>query len=91
MKEFQRRCAAAGIRTAADRRRVRDQLLHEAGGITYDHIVTEFGKVARGLDWPRPPRSRISGTCSPPAWKTPGCRSTTGSSCWASRPAGPPS
>ena len=53
VKEFQRRCAAAGIRTAADRRRVRDQLLYEAGGIKYDHIATEFAKVARVLKWPQ--------------------------------------
>ena len=51
--EFQRRCAAAKIRTAAERRRVRDQLLREAGSLTYDHIVTEFGQVARDLGWPR--------------------------------------
>jgi hypothetical protein len=50
--EFQRRCAAPEIRTAAARRRIRDQLLHDAGGINYDHIVAEFNKVARGLGWP---------------------------------------
>jgi integrase len=54
VKEFQRRSAAGGIHTAADRRRLRDQLLHDAGGINYDHIVAEFGKVARALKWPQP-------------------------------------
>ena len=54
VKEFQRRCTAPGIRTAADRHRVRDQLLHDAGGINYDVIVSEFGKVARALKWPQP-------------------------------------
>ena len=51
--EFQRRCAAPGNRTAAGRRRIRDRLLHDAGGINYDHIVTEFSKLARALKWPR--------------------------------------
>jgi len=51
--EFQRRCAAPGIRTAADHRRIRDRLLRDAGGIDYDHIVTEFGKLARALKWPQ--------------------------------------
>ena len=50
--EFQRRCAASGIRTAADRHRVRDQVLHESGGITYDRTVSEFAKLVRGLGWP---------------------------------------
>lgn len=54
VKEFQRRCAAPEIRTAADRQRVRGQILHDAGGINYDHIVTEFGKVARAVKWPQP-------------------------------------
>lgn len=51
--EFQRRGAAPGICTAADRRRVRDRLLHDAGGINYGHIAGEFGKLARTLKWPR--------------------------------------
>jgi integrase len=51
--EYQRRCAAAAIRTAADRQRVRDQILHDAGGIDYDVIVTEFRKVAHALNWPQ--------------------------------------
>lgn len=52
-REFQRRCAAEVCRTAADRRHVRDDVLHDAGGITYDHIVGEFGKIAGKLGWPR--------------------------------------
>jgi hypothetical protein len=50
----QRRCAAPRIRTVADHQRVRDQILHECRGITYDHIVIEFGNVARALKWPQP-------------------------------------
>jgi len=51
--DFQRRCVAPGNCTAADRRRIRDRLLHVAGAINYDHIVTEFSKLARALKWPR--------------------------------------
>jgi integrase len=51
VREFQERCKAAAIRTAADRQRVRDEVLHESGGISYDHMVSEFRKVARGLGW----------------------------------------
>ena len=51
--EFQRRCVAPGNRTAASRRRIRDRLLHAAGAINYDHIATEFSKLARALKWPR--------------------------------------
>ncbi len=54
VKEFERRSAAAAIRTAADRHRLRDRLLYDAGGINYDHVVTEFDKVARALKWPQP-------------------------------------
>ena len=53
VQEFQRRSVAAGIRTAADRRRIRDQLLHDAGGMNYDHIATEFDRVAQTLKWPQ--------------------------------------
>jgi len=52
VREYQQRCAARTVRTAVDRRRVRDQVLHDAGAMTYDHIVTEFRKVARSLSWP---------------------------------------
>ena len=50
--EFQRRCDVAAVRTIADRYRARDQLLRDAGGITYDHIVGEFSGITRRLDWP---------------------------------------
>lgn len=53
VQEYRQRCTAPKVCTAANRRRIRDGVLHDAGGITYDHIVTEFNKVARGLDWPR--------------------------------------
>jgi integrase len=50
--EFQRRCDVATVRTIADRYRARDQLLRDAGGITYDHIVGEFSRIIRRLGWP---------------------------------------
>ena len=50
--EFQRGCDVAAVRTIADRHRARDQLLRDAGGITYDHIVGEFSGITRRLDWP---------------------------------------
>jgi len=40
--EFERRCKQDRVHTAADRRRVRDQVLRDAGGMNYDHIATEF-------------------------------------------------
>ena len=49
---FEQRCAATQVRTAAARQKARDQVLREAGGITYDHIVAEFRKVATRLAWP---------------------------------------
>jgi integrase len=53
VKEFERRCGAATASTAAQRRLIRDRLFHEAGGMNYDHIATEFGKVSRRLGWPK--------------------------------------
>jgi len=52
-QEFHRRCTNQNVRSAAERQQVRDKILHDAGGISYDHIMTEFNKVARALDWPR--------------------------------------
>jgi integrase len=51
--EFERRCKQDRVHTAADRRRVRDQVLRDAGGMNYDHIATEFQKLHRQLKWPR--------------------------------------
>jgi integrase len=52
IQQYRQRSAAANIRTAADRRGLRDRIFREAGGINYDQIVTEFGKLAAQLDWP---------------------------------------
>jgi integrase len=52
--EFQRRLrndpVAAG--SAAGKQRIRDKLLKEAGGLTYDDIEGEFKKLAGKLGWP---------------------------------------
>jgi hypothetical protein len=50
--EFQRRCATAMTTEAAARLRLRDGVLREAGGLTYDHVQGEFETVARKLRWP---------------------------------------
>ena len=51
VEEFRRRCGgpvANGGGSAA----LRDALLREAGGITYDQVEGEFGGLARRLRWP---------------------------------------
>ena len=53
IEEFRRRCAAARSPDAARRLGIRDGLLREAGGIGYDHVEQEFGKLARQLSWPK--------------------------------------
>jgi hypothetical protein len=50
--EFRKRCGAAGSPHAAERVRLRDALLHEAGGIRYDHVEQEFHSLTRDLKWP---------------------------------------
>jgi len=41
-----------GSLSAPERVRVRDQLLHEAGGINYDRIEQEFRGLTQQLKWP---------------------------------------
>lgn len=50
--DFERRCAAAKDRSATARRKIRDRVFRDAGGITYDNILAEFRKVTTGLAWP---------------------------------------
>jgi hypothetical protein len=50
--EFRRRYAAARIDDAAGRKRLRDEVLRDAGGMRYDHVEQEFGTLARRLGWP---------------------------------------
>lgn len=51
--EYQRRCSTHNRVTAADRRQLRDTVLHEAGGLTYDHVQGEMEGLARRLGWPK--------------------------------------
>jgi hypothetical protein len=49
---YQRRCAARPPASAAERLQLRDHLLRQAGGLNYDHIQSEFQRLARALQWP---------------------------------------
>ena len=51
--EFQRRCGNESSLSAAKRQEIRNRLLWEAGGITYDHVQGEFERLARRLKWSR--------------------------------------
>jgi hypothetical protein len=50
--EFQLRCASTQAQSHVQRVRLREQLVREAGGLTYDHIEQEFHGVAGRLRWP---------------------------------------
>jgi integrase len=50
--EFHCRCQTAGGITAAQRQRIRDTILREAGALTYDVINGEFRRLAKRLKWP---------------------------------------
>ncbi len=50
--EFRRRSHVFGSGGAAQRRRVRDQLMRDAGQLGYDHVEDEFQQLARRLEWP---------------------------------------
>jgi integrase len=52
-REYEKRVAAASAPNALERQRIRDQVLHDAGGISYDQIEKEFGILARKLGWPK--------------------------------------
>lgn len=53
VEHFQQRCRAAGQAGARRRRKIRNQLLKEAGQLTYDHIQVEFRQLKKQLDWPQ--------------------------------------
>lgn len=50
--EYRSRCDRANAKTAADRTRVRDGVLRDAGGLDYDHVQGESARLADGLEWP---------------------------------------
>jgi hypothetical protein len=51
--EYRRRCGTTGIMGAPSRERLRQDLLRDAGGLSYDLIEQEFSVLARRLNWPR--------------------------------------
>ncbi|MCA9252016.1 MAG: hypothetical protein R3E58_02865 [Phycisphaerae bacterium] len=51
--EFGRRCIKQKAATAAAKQRVRDSIIRDAGGLTYDLINGEFHRIARQLGWPK--------------------------------------
>jgi hypothetical protein len=50
--EFERRCVEAGQPGRAERLNLRDQVMKEAGAVTYDDIQADFARIARRLKWP---------------------------------------
>jgi integrase len=52
-QEIQRRLAHAGATTVRQRQSVRNQILREAGALTYDGIENEFRELATKLKWPK--------------------------------------
>ena len=51
--EFERRSRQAAASSAAGRLRLRDGIIRDAGGLSYDRIAGEFGRVARAIRWPK--------------------------------------
>jgi hypothetical protein len=52
VEEYRRRCARVDQLSALARRRLRDGVLRDAGGLSYDHIDGEFTNLTRRLGWP---------------------------------------
>jgi len=50
--EYESRCHNAGQIGAAQKRRIRNQLMKDAGQLSYDRIKVEFDKLASKLSWP---------------------------------------
>lgn len=51
-EEFDRRCRKQSSVSSANRLRIRDALLREAGGLQYDQIEHEFHRLTKPLKWP---------------------------------------
>ncbi len=52
IQAYQKRCGEQSATTANDRQRVRDQVLYDAGALTYKRIQGEFIQIAQQLSWP---------------------------------------
>lgn len=53
VSEYRRRCSTASALSAGEKQKLRNHLLHDAGGLSYDHIQGEFAGLAQRLGWPR--------------------------------------
>jgi integrase len=53
VREYQSRCSTLTAPTAATRAKLRDQVMDQAGALTYKMIQMEFTRVASSLGWPR--------------------------------------
>jgi hypothetical protein len=51
-QEYAARLDRKRCRTAKLRHAIRDQILQEAGGLSYDHIEDEFGRIKANWVWP---------------------------------------
>ena len=52
-EEFQRRRSMETKHSSFSERRLRDDLLGEAGQLSYDHVENEFHRLAKQLGWPQ--------------------------------------
>jgi hypothetical protein len=52
IQEYRRRCVRPQAVSALEKQPLRDSVLHDAGGLTYDHVEAEFTRLARRLRWP---------------------------------------
>jgi integrase len=50
--EYHRRCRDTGAPCAAEKQRIRNRVLRDAGQLTYHHVKREFEHVAHKLAWP---------------------------------------
>jgi hypothetical protein len=51
--EYEQRCQSGKVTSAEGRRRIRDQVFSQAGGLRYDQVEGEFQQLARRLGWSR--------------------------------------
>jgi hypothetical protein len=52
VEEYRRRCGYSKDNSAMGRRRIRDEILRDAGGLSYDALEAEFADLGRRLKWP---------------------------------------
>ena len=50
--EYERHCEQAKATSAAAKQKIRDGVIRDAGGLTYDLVNGEFHRIARRLKWP---------------------------------------